>query len=139
MSYSKLSIPVVAVLSMLAKPAHAGEPELDAGQIASLFPGQYEARIKGYTVRFAGDTGGRLVGRAFGREDHGIWFVQGDSLCVSWRQWTRGQSKCGSIARQGGWLVASNDSGEMLRFKPSRSNPANRAPRNQGGSFDLTR
>ena len=133
------SAAIAAMLMLVGSPAHAGESVLDAGQIASLFPGQYEARIKGYTIRFAGDTGGRLVGRAFGREDHGVWFVQGDSLCVSWRQWTKGQSKCGSIARQGGWLVASNDSGEMLRFKPSRSNPANRAPRNQGGSFDLTR
>ena len=119
MPLKTLLVSTAAMLSILVTTAFAGDPNLNAGQIASLFPGQYEAKVQGYKVKFAGDTTGQLVGQAFGREDRGTWFVQGNTLCVAWRQWTKGQPKCGVIAQQGSWLVANNDSGEMLRFRRS--------------------
>jgi hypothetical protein len=119
MSLTKLSVAITVALGMLGTSARAGDLELDALQISGLFPGQYEGKVKGYKIKFAGDTTGRLVGRAFGREDSGTWFIEGNKLCVSWRQWTKGRPKCGSIAQRGRWLVANNNNGEMLRFRAS--------------------
>ena len=61
--------------------------------------------------------GGALAGQAYGQQDKGRWFMKGSSLCVSWEKWTKGQAHCGQITQQGGWYVAKNGEGEMLKFR----------------------
>ena len=107
----------VAVLGLLATSGQAGAGNLDGGWIKGLFPGYFEAKVKGYRVLFAGYRNGRLKGEAYGRQDQGHWFVKGDSLCVSWEQWTKGKTMCGSISQQGGWFVASAGGDEILKFR----------------------
>jgi hypothetical protein len=36
---------------------------------------------------------------------------------VSWNKWTKGKTHCGQISQNGGWYVASNAEGEMLKFR----------------------
>jgi hypothetical protein len=101
----------------LAPAALADQTRLDADAISGLFPGYYEAEVSGYTLLIAASTGGRLQGKAFGREDRGTWTIVGDQLCVAWNRWTDGEAKCGEITRKGAWYVAYNAAeGQLLRF-----------------------
>jgi hypothetical protein len=103
-----------AVLTATA-PAEAGS--LAKGEVAKLFPGQFEAKVKGYRVAFTGSRGGVLAGQAYGQQDKGRWYMQGSTLCVVWNKWTKGKAHCGEISRQGGWYVAVNGEGEVLKFR----------------------
>ena len=103
-----------AVLTATA-PAEAGS--LAKGEVTKLFPGQFEAKVKGYRVSFTGSPGGALAGQAYGQKDKGRWYMQGSSLCVVWNKWTKGKAHCGAISRQGGWYVAVNGEGEVLKFR----------------------
>lgn len=99
----------------MAAPANAGS--LGKAEIAKLFPGQFEAKVKGYRVAFSGARNGTLVGRAYGQEDQGRWYMKGSALCVVWSKWTKGKAHCGQITQQGGWYVASGSGGEVLKFR----------------------
>ena len=90
---------------------------LARSEVTKLFPGQFEAQVKGYRVSFAGTRGGTLSGRAYGQQDKGRWYMQGTALCVVWTKWTKGKAHCGEIQRQGGWYVAMNGNGEVLKFR----------------------
>jgi hypothetical protein len=98
-------------------PAAAEAGSLGKGEITNLFPGQFEAKVKGYRVAFAGSKGGTLSGRAYGQQDQGRWYMKGSTLCVVWNKWTKGKAHCGQITRQGGWYVAMSSEGEVLKFR----------------------
>lgn len=107
----------IAALGLLATAAYAGSNGLDARSIKGLFPGYFEAKVQGYRVQFTGLGNGTLKGVAYGQQDQGYWSVKDNNLCVAWKEWTKGKSKCGSISQKSGWFVASNSSGEILRFR----------------------
>ena len=106
-----------AVIGLLATGGHADAGTLDGKWIKGLFPGYFEAQVQGDRVLFSGYRNGSLAGEAYGKQDRGRWFVKGNALCVSWDQWTKGKIQCGSISQQGGWFVASDADGEMLKFR----------------------
>ncbi len=101
----------------LTASAQAEAGSLGKGEVAKLFPGQFEAKVKGYRVAFAGSRGGSLSGSAYGQQDKGRWYMQGSALCVVWTKWTKGKAHCGQIVRQGGWYVAMSSEGEVLKFR----------------------
>lgn len=103
-----------AVLSTAAS-AKAGS--LGHAEITRLFPGQFEAQVKGYRVNFSGASNGAIAGSAYGQQDKGRWYVKGSSLCVSFDKWTKGKARCGEISQKGGWYVASSNDGEVLKFR----------------------
>lgn len=90
---------------------------LARSEITKLFPGQFEAQVKGYRVSFSGSGNGTLVGQAYGQQDTGRWYMRGASLCVSFDKWTKGEAKCGRISQQGGWYVAQGNDGDVLKFR----------------------
>jgi hypothetical protein len=102
-------------MTLAAGGAQAGS--LGGNDIARIFPGQFEAKVKGYRVFFSGTKGGRLAGEAYGQQDSGRWYVSGSSLCVVFKKWTKGEAKCGAISQQAGWYVASGSDGEVLKFR----------------------
>jgi hypothetical protein len=106
---------------MMAAPSSAEDDfTLEPEALANLFPGHYEARVAGgYKLMIAAREDGTMMGRAFGREDRGVWKLADNQLCVAWRSWTRGEFKCGSIVQHGEWFVAINaNDGNTMRFKP---------------------
>jgi hypothetical protein len=119
-------------------PVQAGQARLDAASIQQLFPGYYQAEVQGgYTLLIYAKTGGRLEGKAFGREDKGQWTIVGDQLCVSWKSWTKGQSKCGEIIRAGRWYIARNQQdGQLLRFSAI---PADKFVQRVASASDINR
>ena len=117
MAFRTVSAALLLAATTLAAPAAAEAGSLDKGEIAKLFPGQFEAKVKGYRVSFAGSRNGSLAGRAYGQQDKGRWYMQGSSLCVVWNKWTKGKAHCGQITQQGGWYVAMSKEGEVLKFR----------------------
>jgi hypothetical protein len=112
------AIGISVAVTFAAPVAKADETHLAGSSIRGLFPGYYKAEVQGgYTLFISAKTGGRLDGMAFGREDKGKWTIVGDQLCVSWKRWTKGQTKCGEIVRSGAWYIArSRKEGQLLRF-----------------------
>jgi len=109
----------LAALIGVAALSHAATAEagsLGRAEIARLFPGQFEAQVKGYRVSFSGSSNGYIAGSAYGQQDKGRWYMKGSSLCVSFDKWTKGKAHCGKIVQQGGWYVASGN-GEVLKFR----------------------
>ena len=90
---------------------------LQRSEVTKLFPGQFEAQVKGYRVNFTGSRNGSIVGVAYGQQDTGHWYMKGSALCVSFDKWTKGEAKCGRISQQGGWYVAKGNDGELLKFR----------------------
>ena len=90
---------------------------LARSEVTKLFPGQFEAQVKGYRVNFSGSGNGSIVGVAYGQQDTGHWFMRGSALCVAFDKWTKGEAKCGRISQQGGWYVASGNGGDVLKFR----------------------
>lgn len=110
-------VALLAGAAALSATAGAQAGSLGKAEVTKLFPGQFEAKVKGYRVSFAGTRGGALAGSAYGQQDKGRWYMQGSQLCVVWNKWTKGEAHCGQISRQGGWYVASSAEGEVLKFR----------------------
>jgi hypothetical protein len=104
--------------SLGAGSAHAGPARLNAAAIKQLFPGYFEARVKGYKVTLTGHKNGALKGEAYGRKDEGRWSVKGNALCVSFNDWTKGEAMCGTIVKDGEWFVAAINDGSKMKFRP---------------------
>jgi hypothetical protein len=117
MAIRMISAAVLIGAAALTVSAGAEAGSLGKGEISKLFPGQFEAKVKGYRVSFAGSKGGTLSGSAYGQQDKGRWYMQGSALCVVWNKWTKGKAHCGEITRQGGWYVAMSSEGEVLKFR----------------------
>lgn len=116
--HSKVKLAVaVTCLGLLAPQGSATADDLDGNWIKELFPGNYEAKVQGTMVIFAGYSNGWLNGATRFAQDRGRWYVQGDQLCMSWEKWTSGKAMCGSISQAGGWFIATGDTGEVLKFR----------------------
>lgn len=116
--YSRIIIVgALAAIGLLAPMGQVYAGSLDGGAIKGLFPGYFEATAQGYRILFWAYGNGRLSGKAYGRQDQGLWFVSGNNICVSWDQWTKGKSTCGSISQQGGWFIARGGGKEILKFR----------------------
>ena len=90
---------------------------LAAEDLQQLFPGNYEAEVEGYDMLITGSTNGMLKGQAFSRKDEGRWWINEDTLCVAWSNWTDGKPMCGVITRKGDWYFSQNQKGEGMRFR----------------------
>jgi hypothetical protein len=97
----------------------ADELSMEPDALEGLFPGHYEAHVAGgYRLLISAKDDGTMLGRAFGKEDKGVWVIKGEELCIAWRSWTSGKYKCGAITQNGDWFVATNsENGETMKFK----------------------
>lgn len=107
----------IAVATALSASTAVQAAPLAKSDVAKLFPGQFEAQVKGYRVNFSGTRGGKLNGVAYGQQDTGHWYMRGAALCVSFDKWTKGKPHCGQIVQQGGWYVANGNDGQTLKFR----------------------
>ena len=119
----RLAFAVMAAAAISTVPAHASDddapeqPKLAAEEIKELFPGNFAAKVKGYDMLITGSTDGMLRGRAFSRQDRGRWWVEEDTLCVAWSNWTEGKPMCGEITMDGDWYSSKNAKGEGMKFR----------------------
>ena len=129
-------IALTAVCCGVGIPAIAGDSgndttALPGDAIKQLFPGNFEAEVKGYDMLITGSTDGMLKGKAFHRRDRGRWWVKDDSLCVAWKNWTDGEPVCGAITQEGDWFFSQNEKGEGMKFRKVREFAAVRSTRSR--------
>ena len=73
-------------------------------QLAKLFPGQFDAVVRGSVkVTFTAKGNGVLIGQMPGRKDQGRWSLQNGKLCIMLTNWTSGKSTCSTVVADGGW------------------------------------
>lgn len=111
---------------------------LAAEDLQQLFPGNYEAEVAGYDMLITGSSNGTLKGQAFSRNDDGRWWVNEDTLCVAWSNWTEGKPMCGVITRKGEWYTSQNEKGESMRFRRIQEVASSAFKANPGKSSDDT-
>lgn len=99
-------------------------PLAEAGRVVSgaelkRLSGVFHAEWKGRKARVQLKRDGTLVARSGTKMDVGRWRVEGNQLCVSFRVWTRGKYKCGTVERHGAWYVGlrKKDGTPRLRFR----------------------
>lgn len=101
--------PVLAgaiLLALGAVPAAAGEA-LSPRELTRLFPGDFQAVVQNYHVRFSAMTDGTLVGKVMGSSDRGRWSVKGGKLCIMLDSWLKGRTNCSPVIEQAGWYEGS--------------------------------
>ncbi len=95
--------------------AEAGHPV--PGSALRKLHGVYTAYWKGKKAKVQIFRDGTLRAQYTNKVDVGRWKVKGDVLCVSFRVWTHGKAKCGTVERQGAWLVGLRNSKGVPRLK----------------------
>ncbi len=116
-SIGMLMLLVVALLWQQAWPAQA---RMLSGQELRQLHGVYTAIWKGRKARVKVNRDGTLLARTGNKVDTGRWHVRGRELCVSFKVWTRGRYKCGTVERQGRWLVGLRKKDGTPRLKLKR-------------------
>ncbi len=108
-----------AAAGMLGMPgiealAQGGERSIPRHELRKMFPGQFQARVKGFDVRFIASGDGRLKGFYGSLTDTGRWSVRGNRLCITLKDWLDGETKCAAVRRasHGPWYLAGN-----IRFR----------------------
>ena len=133
----------VAALIVGTDATQAADDEQDvalaAEELQKLFPGNYEAEVKGYDMLITGSSNGHLKGEAFSRKDDGRWWVSEDTLCVAWSNWTDGKPMCGVIRQKGEWYFSQNEKGEGMRFRRIQELAASGYKNTNGKSTEDTR
>lgn len=95
----------LCLLVSLAMPGAAGS-RLSGSEIKALAPGVYVGSWKGKRqLHLTLKQNGTVSGTVDGRHHSGKWYVSGDNLCLVIRVLVFQKTKCGSISRQGSWLV----------------------------------
>ena len=83
--------------------AHAEEP-LNDQQLLRLFPGTFQALVKGkYEVTVTVKRDGAIVGEVSGLLDQGRWTVRDGELCIVMPAMTRGRVECSAVVADNGW------------------------------------
>ncbi|MDP4823596.1 MAG: hypothetical protein NWR47_06580 [Aestuariivirgaceae bacterium] len=94
------------LISLGLGPAMAGET-LSPRELNRLFPGDFQAVVQNYNVRFSAKTDGTLIGKVLGSSDEGRWSVQGGKLCITLESWLKGRTNCSRVIEQAGWYEGS--------------------------------
>ena len=105
---------MIAALPLLA----AARGDQVPGEQLRRLKGVYTAVWKGHRARVRLNPDGTLRAVSENRFDSGRWKVVGNRLCVSFRVWTKGRYKCGTVHRRGGWYEGLYKKGKpRLRFR----------------------
>lgn len=100
--------------------AEAGE-KLSAGEIAALFPGQYEAIWKDkHKVEVVAGIDGEISGSFGIFSGSGQWSIVGDQLCVATKWVSGNRPRCSKVEREEGWYLGMHNSKgkPRVRFRP---------------------
>ena len=78
----------------------AGEM-LSAKEIKKFIPGRAKAKIMGSKVTMRMSRGGSLSAKWDGERDTGVWRVTKNQLCIKFKKWMNGATRCSSVTKSG--------------------------------------
>jgi hypothetical protein len=83
----------------------ANAKQLNHEAIRALFPGTFDVSFKHKTYFVVtARADGTLTGRMAGITDQGTWSLRGQKLCIAFRRWNEGRTKCKDVFLEGGWV-----------------------------------
>ena len=88
------------ILAGNAGASSAGEM-LSAKEIKKFIPGRAKAKIMGSKVTMRMSRGGSLSAKWDGERDTGVWRVAKNQLCIKFKKWMNGATRCSSVSRIG--------------------------------------
>ena len=103
---SRLVLAGAILMTLGLGTALAGET-LTPRELTRLFPGDFQAVVQNYNVRFSAKTDGTLIGKVLGSSDQGRWSVRGGKLCITLESWLNGRTNCSRVVEQAGWYEGS--------------------------------
>ncbi len=74
---------------------------LSAKQIKKFIPGRAKAKIMGAKVTMRMSRGGYLSARWDGERDTGVWRVSKNKLCIRFKKWMNGATRCSAVTKSG--------------------------------------
>lgn len=87
--------------------AMAGVP-LGAAQLKSLAPGRYKVTLLGVSnMTVTLRTNGTVFGVAKGAIDNGQWKLNGNEICITWKNWLGGSAHCSQLMNEAGYYQGS--------------------------------
>lgn len=86
----------------------AAAAPLEPQALKALFPGSFQAEVRGYKINFIARKDGTLVGESRQGTDTGQWSVQQGQLCIMLSSWLSGRTACSQVVQQGDWYRADN-------------------------------
>lgn len=104
MIFSRFILAIATILCLTVS-ADAGQ-RLSEAQISALAPGSYVGTWKGkrqLNLKLSED--GTIAGTVDGKYHSGKWYVSKGNLCLVFRFLILQKTKCGSIHREGEWIV----------------------------------
>lgn len=113
-----IALGFVALAAPMTESHAAGN--LSQAQLRSLFPGSYVGEIGKSKIKFMASVTakGRVMARAEGKVDQGVWRVKGGKLCIKWAHWNDAKEQCRFVKKQGAWYAVLKVGGRMkLRFR----------------------
>ncbi len=88
-----------------------------SGAVLKKLRGVHTAYWKKKKARVQIFPNGTLRARHSNKVDVGRWSVRGNVFCVSFRVWTHGKPKCGTVEERGGWYVGLRNSRGVPRLR----------------------
>jgi hypothetical protein len=122
--FSRIMFSLLVLLGVTF-PAHAGQ-RLTTAQISALAPGYYVGTWKGKRqLNLTLSPNGKIAGTVDGKYHSGRWYVSNGNLCLAFRILIFQKTKCGSIHRDGSWLIGYYKNGKpRIRLRPVGSSKA---------------
>jgi len=74
---------------------------LSAKEIKRFVPGRAKAKIMGSKVTMRMSRSGYLSARWDGERDTGSWRVTKNKLCIKFKKWMNGATRCSSVSKSG--------------------------------------
>lgn len=80
---------------------------ISGAELASLFPGSFQAVAHGMTIKITARGNGTLSGQMQNLKDSGRWTLAGGRLCITWNKWLNGKTSCSMVVADNGWYRGS--------------------------------
>lgn len=74
---------------------------LNSKEIKRFVPGRATAKIMGSRVSINMSRSGRLSAKWDGERDTGRWRVTGNRLCIKFKKWMNGATRCSAVTKRG--------------------------------------
>ena len=120
LSYPPMLTGLILALSafLSVTPGEAGQP-LSAAEINALAPGVYVGTWKDTKkLHLTLSADGTVSGTVDGEHHAGRWYISGEELCIVFSAMIIEKTRCGTIDREGDWLVGYYKNGKpRIRLK----------------------
>jgi hypothetical protein len=124
-AFLRTSAAMLVLAPLASYAAHAGGM-LSERELQLLFPGRFEAVVKGtLTISVTAMSNGSLIAEFLTKADTGQWSIRSGKLCIRFSSWLDGRTRCSPVVEDGGWYRTSEvmfrqSEGLALAIRPAR-------------------